>query len=74
MVDQFSQCYEILVGTIIKTKTGIEHSESYMNNNLTRSNGAVAIAVGEIVVHVRFAVFDSGLGFDYCAHKDLVTL
>ena len=49
MVDQFSQCYEILVGTIIKTKTGIEHSESYMNNNLTHSNGAVAIDVSKEV-------------------------
>ena len=40
--DQVSQCYEILVNTIIKTKTGIKHSKSYMNNNLTHSNGAVA--------------------------------
>ena len=49
MVDQFSQCYEILVGTIIKTKTGIEHSKSYMNDDLTHSNGAVAINVSKEV-------------------------
>ena len=45
MVDQFSQCYEILVGTIIKTKTGIERSEFFTNDDLTHSNGAVAIDV-----------------------------
>ena len=49
MVDQFSQCYEILVDTIIKTKTRIEHSKSYMNDNLTHSNGAVAIDVSKEV-------------------------
>ena len=35
---------------MIKTKTGIEHSKSYMNNNLTRDNGAVAIDVSKEVL------------------------